>query len=312
MLRYDSLDRPLPRVPISLTIGAFDGIHLGHVRLISETRASAARIGGQSAVMTFEPHPDRVLRPTSERRHLSTLDERVRRIEALGIDHLFILRFDLALASIPAETFMEQICEAMDLRELWIGPDFRLGAGGRGNAAVLTEIGRRLGYTVHHVERVYQGDQPVSSTSIRQMLAEGAVDAAAQLLGRQFEVRGEVAHGDHRGRTIGIPTANVAVPGDHVLPADGVYACRVYLPGEAEGRPAVTNIGVRPTFGEQRHTFEAHVLDWSGDLYGQVVGVEFVRRLRGEQRFTGIEALLAQIHADIAAAREELLGHKRS
>ncbi len=307
MLRYDSLARPLPRVPISLTIGAFDGIHLGHVRLISETCVAAARIGGQSAVMTFEPHPARVLRPASERRCLTTLDERVQRIEALGIDHLFILRFDPALASIPAESFMEQICQVMDLRELWIGPDFRLGAGGRGTAKVLAEIGRRLGYTVHHVERVYQGDQPVSSTSIREMLAEGAVEAAAQLLGRLFEVRGEVVHGDHRGRTIGIPTANVAVPGDHVLPADGVYACRVYLPDEVEGRPAVTNIGVRPTFGEQRHTVEAHLLDWSGDLYEEVVGVEFVRRLRGEQRFNGIEALLAQIHADIAAAREDLL-----
>ena len=303
MLRYDSLTGLLPRVPVALTIGAFDGIHLGHVRLISETRASAARLGGQSAVMTFEPHPDRVLHPTSERRCLTTLDERVRRIAALGIDHLFILPFDRALASIPAETFMEQVCQVMDLRELWIGPDFRLGAGGRGTATVLAEVGRRLGYSVHHVERVHHGDQLVSSTAIREMLVAGAVDAAAQLLGRLFEVRGEVVHGDHRGRTIGIPTANIAVPTDHLLPADGVYACRVYLPNEAEGRLAVTNIGVRPTFGEQRHTVEAHLVDWSGDLYGQILGVEFVRRLRGEQRFTGIEALLAQIHADIAAAR---------
>ena len=298
-----SLADKFSAAPIALTIGAFDGIHLGHRRLMDEVRAAAARLRGTCAVMTFDPHPDRVLWPERERLYLTPLDERLALIEALGIEHTIVLRFDLALARVPAEEFMRQVCSAMDLRELWVGPDFRLGAGGRGTGPVLREIGHAYGYSVHQVERVYLGEQPVSSTAIRQMLGLGRVEEAARLLGRRFEVRGMVVHGDHRGRTIGIPTANVVPPADQFIPADGVYACRVVLPGEQHGRPAVTNVGVRPTFDTRRRTVEAHLLDWSGDLYDQTIRVQFVQRLRGEQRFSGVEALLAQIHADIAAAR---------
>lgn len=304
---HSSLAESFTTSPVVLTIGAFDGIHLGHQRLMAEVRAAASAIHGASAVMTFDPHPDRVLWPDRERLYLTTLDERLSLLASLGIEHTIVLPFDRELARVPAEEFMQRVCATINLRELWIGPDFRLGAGGRGTATVLAEIGRKLGYRVKHVERIALDEQPVSSTAIRQRLSEGDVAQAARLLGRRFELHGVVVHGDHRGRTIGIPTANLATAADQFIPADGVYACYVFLPGESQGRPAVTNIGVRPTFDTKRRTVEAHLLDWSGDIYDATIGVQFVQRLRGEQRFSGIDALLAQIHADIAAARELLV-----
>jgi len=233
-------------------------------------------------------------------------EERARLIEALGIDHLIVLPFDRALAQVPAEAFMQAVCKAMALRELWVGPDARLGAGGRGTAPVLRELGQRLGYTVHEVQRLQVEDQIVSSTTIRQALAEGRVDEAARLLGRPFAISGEVVHGDHRGATIGFPTANVAYAPEQLLPADGVYACRVSLPENRNEYAAVTNVGLRPTFGSLRRTVEAYLLDWNGDLYGKIIRVAFLRRLRGEQKFSGIDALITQIKADVATAREML------
>src|SRR4051794_27933544 len=209
---YDTLDNARIAPPTALTIGAFDGIHLGHRLLIGETRAAANRLGGASAGLTFDPHPDHVLRPDRQRLYLTDLPTRIALIEALGIDHLFILRFDQELSRVPAETFMERVCTAMALRTLVIGPDFRLGAGGRGTAAVLETIGRQQGYTVQQVAHVTLDDQPVSSTRIRQLLSEGAVAEAARLLAQPFTLRGEVIHGDHRGRTIGFPTANLQIP----------------------------------------------------------------------------------------------------
>ena len=308
---HQSLESMPSDVPIALTIGAFDGIHLGHQHLIRQVCAAAERLGGESAVLTFEPHPDRVLHPEQHRLYLTTSQERTAILGQLGVDHLIVLRFDRDLARVSAEDFMAAVCRAMDLRELWVGPDARLGAGGRRTAPVLQHIGEHLGYSVHEVGRLQLGDQPVSSTTIRKLLAAGAVDEAARLLGRPFTLNGEVVHGDHRGVTIGFPTANVNVSIEQVLPADGVYACRVYLPSSSLGNPAVTNIGVRPTFGLLRRTVEAHLIDWNDDLYGQVIRVAFLQRLRGEQKFAGIEALVAQIRADVAAAHELLRQDER-
>ena len=302
MQLHYSLETTHVETPIALTIGAFDGVHLGHQHLIQQVR-TAARIGGQSAVLTFDPHPDLILRPERRRLYLTTLEERVSLIEALAVDHLIVLRFDQELARVPAEAFMERVCRAMNLRELWTGTGFRLGAGGLGTVEVLERIGREHGYTVHEVGPFYLGDQAVSSTLIRQMLDAGRVDEAARFLGRPFALVGEVVHGDHRGRTIGFATANIAVPDEQLVPADGVYACRVQLSGATTSLPAVTNIGVRPTFGSLRRTVEAHLLDWNGDLYGTTIRVAFVQRLRGEQKFAGIDELVAQIRADVATAR---------
>ena len=293
-------------IPVALTIGAFDGIHAGHRHLIRTVVGAAARMNGAAALMTFDPHPDLVLHAERDRLCLTSLADRVDLVETLGIDHMLVLPFDRELASVPAEAFMARVCGAMTLRELWIGPDFRLGAGGAGTGPVLEQIGRELGYKVHQVGRFELGGQPVSSTLIRRMLAEGDVAGAARFLERFPSLAGEVVHGDHRGSTIGFPTANVAVSEGLVIPADGVYACRVQLSAGEAWLPAVTNVGLRPTFGSLARTVEAHLLDWSGDLYGRTIRVAFVQRLRPEQRFAGIEALVAQIRADAAAAREVL------
>lgn len=292
--------------PVALTIGAFDGIHLGHQHLLSKTRTIGEQHGEQSAVLTFEPHPDRTLYPDRERLNLTNLDERIALIEALGIDHLIVIPFDRALASVPAEDFMARICRALHLGDLVVGPDFRLGAGGRGTVSVLEQIGQTLGYRVHTVAPLTLDGLPISSTRVRQLLLAGQVEQVPALLGRHFVVRGPVVQGDHRGRTIGFPTANLGLSAEQFIPGDGVYACRVLIDGENEWRPAVTNVGVRPTFGSLRRTVETHLLDWTGDLYDRTIQLAFFHRLRGEQKFSGIEALIAQIRLDAATASRML------
>jgi len=290
---------------VVLTIGKFNGMHLGHRYLLEQVVERAHAIGGRSAAITFEPHPTLVLRPEIERVYLAPADERLRLIEATGIDELVVLSFDEQLKSLTAEQFMQRVCDALRLRELWVGPEFRLGYRAQGTVAVLQELGAELGYTVHPVAKLEVGGEPVSATRIRELLVAGEVDRVPELLGRAFAVAGEVVHGDHRGRTIGFPTANVAVGKHHSLPADGVYACRVTI-GNGEEHPAVTNVGVRPTFGQLARTVEAHLLGWSGDLYGQTIRVAFVQRIRGERKFRGIDELREQIGRDAAAARDIL------
>ncbi len=224
-------------------------------------------------------------------------------IRELDVDHMIVLPFNRALASLSAEAFMAELCGHVNLRELWVGPDFRLGAGGRGTVDVLERIGREQNFEVHQVERLELDGHSVSSTLIRRMLVDGDVVSAARLLERPYSFTGKVVQGDQRGRTIGFPTANIAAPAGLVVPGDGVYACRLQLSAGDAWLPAVTNVGVRPTFGALARAVEAHVLDWSGDLYGRTIRVAFVQRLRPEQKFAGIEALVAQIGADAAAAR---------
>ncbi|HSH77463.1 MAG TPA: bifunctional riboflavin kinase/FAD synthetase [Herpetosiphonaceae bacterium] len=306
MQLWRSLDAVRIDLPVALTIGAFDGIHAGHRHLIRSTTAAAARLGGVSAVLTFDPHPDLILYPERERLSLTSLEDREMLIRALDVDHMIVLPFSSTLAGLSAEAFMAELCGHVNLRELWVGPDFRLGAGGRGTVPVLDQIGRERNFEVHQVERFELAGHAVSSTLIRRMLADGDVVSAARLLERPYSFTGEVVQGDQRGRTIGFPTANIAAPAGLVVPGDGVYACHVQLSDGEAWLPAVTNIGVRPTFGALKRTVEAHLLDWSGDLYGRAIRVAFVERLRPEQKFGGIEALVAQIRADAAAARAVL------
>jgi riboflavin kinase/FMN adenylyltransferase len=288
--------------PVVLTIGKFNGMHLGHRYLLEQVVERAHAIGGRGVAITFEPHPTLVLRPEIERVYLAPADERLRLIGATELDMLIVLRFDEQLMMVSAEQFMRRLCGALRLRELWVGPEFRLGHRAQGTVAVLQELGVELSYTVHPVAKLEVGGEPVSATRIRELLLAGEVDRVPELLGRAFAVAGEVVHGDHRGRTIGFPTANVAVGARHSLPADGVYACRVTVESGQE-HPAVTNVGVRPTFGQQARLVEAHLLDWSGDLYGQTIRVAFVERIRGERRFSGVDELREQIGRDAAAAR---------
>lgn len=303
MQYHRALEQVQITAPTVLTIGKFNGMHLGHQHLLAQVVARARALGSQSAALTFEPHPALVLQPEHERVYLTPQQERDQLLAASGIDHLIVLRFDQALMQLTAEQYMRNLCDHINLRELWVGPDMHVGYRRQGTVAVLSEIGQQLGYIVHPIEKLLVDGQPVSATRIRDLLQAGAVEQVPALLGRPFAVIGAVVRGDQRGRTIGFPTANVAVAPRDVLPADGVYACRVTLP-EGSQHNAVTNVGVRPTFGVLGRTVEAHLLDWSGDLYGQQLRVTFVERIRPEQKFSGIDELKAQIGRDAARARE--------
>ena len=292
-----------PNAPTLLTIGKFDGVHRAHQQLVRALVERARATNAQSAVLTFDPHPDEVLRPERTIRYLTTINERAALLHELGVDVLLVVPFTLATTQMSAEHFMTLVCHHVALRELWVGPDFRLGYKAQGTLPVLREIGERLGYTVHPIEQWTLDGEIVSSTAIRAMLAEGRVADVPRYLGRPFSIQGEVVGGDQRGRTIGFPTANVAVAPNHMLPGDGVYVCRVRLLDDKREFGAVTNVGVRPTFGVLGRTVEAHLFDFTEDLYGSAVRVTFLERLRGEQKFGGIEALVAQITHDAEAAR---------
>ncbi len=299
-----SLAPGLSTRPSVLTMGKYDGVHLGHQQLISTTVERARSLGMQSVVLTWEPHPNAVIRPDAPLHLLTSLEERIELIAALAPDLLIVAPFTAETRATSAEDYMRQIVAAIPVRELWVGEDFAMGRGRTGDVATLMAIGVELGFAVGAVRKVIVGGEPVSASRVREVLRRGAVDEAVALLGRPFGLRGVVVEGDRRGRTIGFPTANLRVDPTHVLPADGVYAGHVYLNGEA--LPAVTNVGLRPTFNGLHRTVEAHLLDWSGDLYGRSIRVTFLHRLRGEQRFEGPAALVAQIRQDAARARELL------
>jgi riboflavin kinase/FMN adenylyltransferase len=285
-------------------MGKFDGLHLGHQQLIGTTVERARALGLASAVLTWEPHPNAVLRPDQPLQLLTSLEEKIELVAALGPDLLIVAPFTAETKATSAEAYMRQIVAAVPLRELWVGEDFAMGRGRAGDVPSLMLIGAELGFAVGAVKQVLVDGTPVSASRVRNLLRGGDVAAVVPLLGRPFGLRGLVVEGDRRGRTIGFPTANLAIGERHVLPADGVYACRVYL--DHTGLPAVTNVGVRPTFDGLRRMVEAHLLDWSGDLYGQSLRVEFLQRLRGEQKFSGVDALVAQIRRDADQARELL------
>jgi len=297
--------------PTILTIGAFDGVHRGHQHLIESAVRRARELGCQSAVLTFDPHPDLVIHPERDRLYLTSLEERAELIRRLGADLLIVMPFTREIMALSALDFMSRTCASVALCELWVGWDFALGRKREGDLARLRQIGQQLGYTVQPVAAFALADgTPISSTRIRSALAAGDLESAAMLLGRPFAVQGPVAQGDRRGRTIGFPTANVDVGQLHVLPADGVYVCDAEVGGQHYG--AVTNIGVRPTFDGTHRKVEAYLLDFADDIYGETLRLTLRQRLRGEQKFDGIAALVAQITTDIVAARAWLSTSVRS
>lgn len=301
-----SLDTRITDRPVILTMGKFDGLHIGHQQLIKATTGHARRNDFLAAVLTWEPHPYAVLRPDQPLQLLTSSAEREALIAAMGADLLIVAPFTAETMRTPAADYMRQICTALPLRELWVGEDFAMGRGREGNLARLIELGQELGYAVGSVSRILVDGEPVSASRVRSCLREGAVERVVPLLGRRYSVEGVVVEGDHRGRQIGFPTANLALHASKVLPADGVYACTAEL-DDGTSQPAVTNIGVRPTFGGLQRTVEAYLLDWAGDLYGRTLRLAFAQRLRGEQKFSGIDALVAQIRRDVAHAREVLV-----
>lgn len=299
------IDHLLTDQPTILNIGKFDGVHIGHQRLISLAIEQAHAQKWLSAVLTFNPHPDLVLHPPGEQRLLTSPIERTLLIDKLKPDLLIIAPFTPTVMATSAFTYMQQICTALPLRELWVGEGFALGREREGNLAQLEEIGKMLGYRVKPVPAVELDGLKVSTSLIRQLLQMGKVEQANRLLGRPFALEGVVVAGERRGREIGFPTANLAVENWRLLPADGVYACKVCQQDEL--LLAITNIGIRPTFGGFQPTLETHLLDWQGDLYGQILQVQFLQRLRHEQKFGNIAELKAQLTRDAAQTRA-LLG----
>ena len=301
MQTYHDLPDPPFTSPSNLTIGNFDGVHLGHQALIRALIADARAAGRQAGVLTFHPHPAAVLRPNPDHRYLTTVDQRLAVFEQLGLDFAIVYPFSRATAATPAREFMAQLHDSLDLESLWVGPDFALGRNREGNVEALRAFGATDGYTVHTIDPHLLGDGEVRSGRIRNDLLAGDVEGAAEQLGRLYEVDGEVVDGAHRGRTIGFPTANLDVPADHLVPANGVYA--TWATVDAQRHASVTNIGVRPSFDNGQRTVETHLLDFQGDLYGQHLILEFVARLRPEMRFPSVDALREQIARDVEAAR---------
>ncbi|WP_376789477.1 bifunctional riboflavin kinase/FAD synthetase [Thermoflexus sp.] len=298
--RFEEVE-PFPSV---VTVGAFDGVHLGHQALIGQVVAMAGAHGWRSVVVTFFPHPVVVLRGEPPF-YLTSPEEKRARIARLGVDVLIQLPFTLETARTRAADFVERLVQ-IGMRALWAGPDFALGYRREGTLPVLEELGRRYGYTLHIAMEFQLGGRPVRSSRIREALRRGDVRTAAECLGRPFSVSGAVIAGAGRGQRLGFPTANLAIWPEHALPADGVYACWAERP-DGSCHMAVVNIGVRPTFDQSsERVVEAHLLDWTGDLYGQTLTLHFVERLREERRFLSIAELVAQIHGDIARAREIL------
>lgn len=306
---------PRPPEGCVVTIGNFDGVHLGHRALIASLEREAGGIGASVALVTFEPHTLEVVRPERAPRLLTSTARKTELLAETGVDYLAIVTFDTERALQPAEEFVQEILvDRLHAREVMIGEDFHFGHGARGDIRLLEHLGKDLGFGVQPVHLVAGPDGPYSSTSIRRLVTAGDVEAAAVALGRPHEVRGTVVHGDERGRTIGFPTANIVPGAKFCVPAVGVYAGRVRIAGdgpEPGWHDAVVNFGVRPTFrgdldSETRPLIEAHLFDFDADLYGREVDVGFVARLRDERRFGGIEELRDQIAADASEARARL------
>jgi len=293
-----------------VSIGAYDGVHLGHQALLARVRAMAAELGRASAVVTFDRHPATVVRPASAPLLLTDLDQKLELLAALEVDRVVVLRFDAERAREAAEDFVtEVLVGCLAARAVVVGHDFHFGHRRAGTVALLQAMGADLGFDVLGVALTGDagGGEPVSSTRIRARLAAGDVEAAAALLGRPHEVRGTVGTGDGRGRDLGYPTANVAVPSGIALPADGIYA-GWYARPDGSVHAAAVSLGRRPTFHDDAPApvLEAHLLDFDGQLYGEPAAVRFAARLRDEERFDTVGALVAQMAADVDAARAVL------
>ena len=286
-----------------LTVGVFDGVHRGHQLLLHQLVGGAHAAGSPAVVLTFDPHPAVVLGGKMDFKSLTTAQERFELLQEQGVDVVITQTFDQALADQTAEEFMLRAVRALGLVRLVVGYDTALGRGRQGDAKHLAAIGQQLGFTVQVIPALAENGAALSSTAIRHLVESGEVSAAAAQLGRRYSLKGAVIHGDGRGRHINIPTANVQPPPGKAIPANGVYACWAWTGGETH--PAVTNIGIRPTFTPEEFIphIEAHLLGFDRELYGQEVKLEFVEHLRPEQKFPSIDALITQIHADIEKAK---------
>ncbi len=288
--------------PTVVTLGVFDGLHLGH-QLIMQTVVERARtIGAVATVITFEPHPRALLHPESAPPLLQTFDQKIEALGALGIEQTIVIHFDKNFAQIRAEDFLRDvIADRLHAREVYLGCGFAFGHGREGNIDLLRTVSKSLGFFSDEVPEVRLRGRRVSSSRIRELLQQGRVGIARRMLGRPYGVEGQVVRGAERGGKLGFPTANLH-PQNRVIPRNGVYVTATLIDGQ--WRRSVTNIGTRPTFGaDNESSVETFVMDWSGDLYGDVVRVRFLHRLRAEKKFNSLEELKSQIKSDVARAR---------
>jgi len=286
-----------PQRDTLLTIGVFDGVHAGHRHLLETLKLRAADRSLLSGVVTFDPHPQSVLHPDNELPWLSDVEDRVRSIRELGIDLVVVLTFTKEVALLTAQQFMTMVKAHLGMRGIVVGPDFALGQGRAGSIDQLRELGRQLGFSVEAVAQYTANGEAVSSTLIRQALAEGNTRKVHTMMGRYFHVRGIVITSAKRGRKLGFPTANIDIRPQQALPGDGIYATIADVDGRRFA--SATNVGARPTFGDMGRTVEAYLLNYEGDLYGRELRLEFVQKVRDEQRFASAEELKRQIDRDV-------------
>lgn len=302
----EELQRHLVQRGVALTIGNFDGVHLGHQFLVRHVIERARERGLEAAALTLYPDPVRVLRPDEPMKYLTSLEERIELLRGLGLDVVVPLSFTSELAELSPKAFLSLLRDTLDLRLLIMGPDNVFGRNREGTPERVAETGREIGFEVEVLAAPLTDGAPVSATAIRRALAGGDLDTVTRQLGRWYSLRGPVVRGDQRGRTIGFPTANIAVTADRALPAFGVYATWAYVRGQRYA--SATNIGMRPTFNGERPSVETYIIDFEGNIYDDIVRIEVVARLRPEQRFSGIDEIKAQIALDVGRARELLAG----
>ncbi|HPR63030.1 MAG TPA: bifunctional riboflavin kinase/FAD synthetase [Thermoanaerobaculia bacterium] len=303
MIHLDSLHDPAPLREGILTIGNYDGFHLGHRAILSRVLEEARLMNCPGIMMTFEPHPSRVLIPSKAPPLINTPQQKVEFAKDIGLQGLITLPFNRTLSIMEPEAFVSEILvHALAIRGLIVGQNFRFGHRKRGDLSLLASMGKSCGFFFEAIPPVVMENVPISSSRIRAALQEGRVEAAGKMLDRPFSMTGTVVRGVRRGRTMGIPTVNLE-PENELWPGDGVYLSAVRVRGNGKFLPSVSNIGIRPTFEGSARLIETHILDYFGDLYGEYVELRFFKYLRGEKRFSDAEALKAQIHEDIVKAR---------
>jgi riboflavin kinase/FMN adenylyltransferase len=308
LLSRDELLHHASGRPSGVTLGVFDGVHLGHVHLIGELKRRAEARGLVSGVVTLHPSPVQVLRPQVRIAYITSLEERVELLRATGVGFVAPLTFTSEVAELTAFDFVSMLHETLSMRYFLMGPDNAFGRGREGTPARVAEIAAELGFELDVLDDALREDGGrVSATAVREAIAEGDMETAARLLGRTYSLRGPVVRGAERGRTIGFPTANIAITPDRALPAFGVYVTRAHAGGRMY--MGATNIGIKPTFDEERPSVETYLLDFEGDLYGRELRIELLHRLRGEQKFNGIDALTAAIGADVESVRAYFAEH---
>jgi len=297
----DELAKVKPQRETLLTVGVFDGLHLGHQRLLSHLRDEAQKRGWLSGVITFESHPQVVLSAESKLLWLSDLETRIDLLRGLGMDVVVALPFNPELAQLTAREFIQLLKDHLRMRGLIVGPDFALGRNREGDAERLRLLGQEMGFSVEVIPPVVLDGEVISSSAVRQALAQGDMKRVEKFFGRPFSLSGEIVSGDERGGTLGYPTANLDVRAEQALPGDGVYVTVAHLDGES--LPSVTSIGVRPTFGGGKRLVETYLLDYEGELHGQRLRIDLLDKLRDEKRFGNAEELKSAIGKDVERAR---------